>query len=159
MLICRNVQWHLVQFFSWVSIQRRCTVQTCVWRQTLLSAASWSQRSGPSSRGKCIACVYICVTDVFNGSPCWRSHCCSVPQERDVKEGADMLMVKPGLPYLDIMREVKDKVRISVGLGQCRAKHFGRSVHVVLHLYAPPTSLSSSPVTPWQCTMCRGSLP
>ncbi|KAF3848800.1 hypothetical protein F7725_015297 [Dissostichus mawsoni] len=29
--------------------------------------------------------------------------------ERDVKEGADMLMVKPGLPYLDIVREVKDK--------------------------------------------------
>ena len=31
-------------------------------------------------------------------------------QERDVREGADMLMVKPGLPYLDIVREVKDKV-------------------------------------------------
>uniref|UniRef100_A0AAY5L9D2 Delta-aminolevulinic acid dehydratase n=1 Tax=Esox lucius TaxID=8010 RepID=A0AAY5L9D2_ESOLU len=29
--------------------------------------------------------------------------------DRDVKEGADMLMVKPGLPYLDIVREVKDK--------------------------------------------------
>ncbi|KAI5089183.1 delta-aminolevulinic acid dehydratase [Silurus meridionalis] len=29
--------------------------------------------------------------------------------DRDVKEGADMLMVKPGLPYLDILREVKDK--------------------------------------------------
>jgi delta-aminolevulinic acid dehydratase/porphobilinogen synthase len=27
-----------------------------------------------------------------------------------VREGADMLMVKPGLPYLDIVREVKDKV-------------------------------------------------
>lgn len=36
--------------------------------------------------------------------------CWSVLQERDVREGADMLMVKPGLPYLDIMREVKDKV-------------------------------------------------
>lgn len=31
-------------------------------------------------------------------------------QERDVREGADMLMVKPGLPYLDIVRAVKDKV-------------------------------------------------
>lgn len=30
-------------------------------------------------------------------------------QERDVAEGADMLMVKPGLPYLDIVRETKDK--------------------------------------------------
>lgn len=29
--------------------------------------------------------------------------------ERDVKEGADMLMVKPGLPYLDVVRKTKDK--------------------------------------------------
>ncbi|XP_078281912.1 delta-aminolevulinic acid dehydratase [Rhinoraja longicauda] len=28
---------------------------------------------------------------------------------RDVEEGADVLMVKPGMPYLDIIREVKDK--------------------------------------------------
>jgi delta-aminolevulinic acid dehydratase/porphobilinogen synthase len=25
-------------------------------------------------------------------------------------EGADMLMVKPGLPYLDVVRKVKDEV-------------------------------------------------
>ncbi|KNC76185.1 delta-aminolevulinic acid dehydratase [Sphaeroforma arctica JP610] len=29
--------------------------------------------------------------------------------DRDVVEGADMLMVKPGGPYLDIIRELKDK--------------------------------------------------
>lgn len=28
--------------------------------------------------------------------------------ERDLKEGADMVMVKPGMPYLDICRRVKD---------------------------------------------------
>ncbi len=28
--------------------------------------------------------------------------------ERDLSEGADMVMVKPGMPYLDICREVKD---------------------------------------------------
>ncbi|XP_065916888.1 delta-aminolevulinic acid dehydratase-like [Dysidea avara] len=28
--------------------------------------------------------------------------------ERDVAEGADMLMVKPGMPYLDIVRDVKN---------------------------------------------------
>ena len=28
--------------------------------------------------------------------------------ERDVREGADMVMVKPGMPYLDICRRVKD---------------------------------------------------
>lgn len=27
---------------------------------------------------------------------------------RDVDEGADMLMVKPGMPYLDIVRRTKD---------------------------------------------------
>jgi hypothetical protein len=29
-----------------------------------------------------------------------------------VDEGADMLMVKPGLPYLDVVRKTKDKVEI-----------------------------------------------
>ncbi|XP_014289510.1 delta-aminolevulinic acid dehydratase [Halyomorpha halys] len=29
--------------------------------------------------------------------------------ERDVEEGADMLMVKPGLPYLDILKSTKEK--------------------------------------------------
>ena len=28
--------------------------------------------------------------------------------ERDLNEGADMVMVKPGMPYLDICRRVKD---------------------------------------------------
>jgi porphobilinogen synthase len=28
--------------------------------------------------------------------------------ELDVAEGADMVMVKPGLPYLDVLRRVKD---------------------------------------------------
>ena len=28
--------------------------------------------------------------------------------ERDLREGADMVMVKPGTPYLDIIRRVKD---------------------------------------------------
>ena len=32
----------------------------------------------------------------------------------DIKEGADMVMVKPGLPYLDIIRSVKDKFKIPV---------------------------------------------
>ncbi len=30
----------------------------------------------------------------------------------DLKEGADMVMVKPGLPYLDIVRRVKDEFRM-----------------------------------------------
>ncbi|GAC1531827.1 MAG: porphobilinogen synthase [Polyangiales bacterium] len=33
----------------------------------------------------------------------------------DVEEGADMLMVKPALPYLDVLRQVKDAVDVPVG--------------------------------------------
>ena len=32
----------------------------------------------------------------------------------DIKEGADMVMVKPGLPYLDIIHKIKDKFKIPV---------------------------------------------
>ena len=32
----------------------------------------------------------------------------------DIKEGADMVMVKPGLPYLDVIRVVKDNFKIPV---------------------------------------------
>jgi porphobilinogen synthase len=32
----------------------------------------------------------------------------------DIKEGADMVMVKPGMPYLDIIKSIKEKFRIPV---------------------------------------------
>ena len=32
----------------------------------------------------------------------------------DIREGADMVMVKPGLPYIDVIKEVKDKFKIPV---------------------------------------------
>jgi len=32
----------------------------------------------------------------------------------DIKEGADMVMIKPGMPYLDIIRMVKDSYKIPV---------------------------------------------
>jgi porphobilinogen synthase len=32
--------------------------------------------------------------------------------ELDIAEGADMVMVKPGLPYLDIVRRVKDEFQM-----------------------------------------------
>jgi porphobilinogen synthase len=32
----------------------------------------------------------------------------------DIKEGADMVMVKPGMPYLDIIKGIKDKFKIPV---------------------------------------------
>ena len=32
----------------------------------------------------------------------------------DIKEGADMVMVKPGLPYLDVIKEIKNNFKIPV---------------------------------------------
>ena len=32
----------------------------------------------------------------------------------DIKEGADIVMIKPGLPYLDIIKQVKDNFKIPV---------------------------------------------
>ena len=32
----------------------------------------------------------------------------------DIKEGADLIMVKPGIPYLDIIKSVKDNFKIPV---------------------------------------------
>ena len=32
----------------------------------------------------------------------------------DIKEGADMVMIKPGMPYLDIIKVIKDNFKIPV---------------------------------------------
>ena len=32
----------------------------------------------------------------------------------DINEGADIVMVKPGLPYLDIIRSIKDNFKIPI---------------------------------------------
>jgi len=32
----------------------------------------------------------------------------------DIKEGADMVMVKPGMPYLDIIKSIKEKFKIPI---------------------------------------------
>jgi porphobilinogen synthase len=34
----------------------------------------------------------------------------------DIEEGADMLMVKPGLAYMDIIREVKDATNVPMAV-------------------------------------------
>ncbi len=41
----------------------------------------------------------------------------------DIKEGADMVMIKPGLPYLDIIKIVKDKFRIPVFVYQVSGEY------------------------------------
>ena len=41
----------------------------------------------------------------------------------DVEEGADMLMVKPGLPYLDVIRRVKDRFGVPVAAYQVSGEY------------------------------------
>ncbi|MFA5556050.1 MAG: porphobilinogen synthase [Flavobacteriaceae bacterium] len=41
----------------------------------------------------------------------------------DVKEGADIVMIKPGLPYLDIVRDVKNAVDLPVSVYQVSGEY------------------------------------
>ena len=43
--------------------------------------------------------------------------------QMDVEEGADIVMVKPGLPYLDILREVKNAVNVPVSVYNIRGEY------------------------------------
>ena len=38
--------------------------------------------------------------------------------ELDVEEGADMLMVKPAMPYLDLVRQARDRFPVPIGAYQ-----------------------------------------
>lgn len=73
-----------------------------------------------SYSAKFASCFYGPFRDAAQSSPAFGDRrCYQLPPgarglalravDRDVREGADMLMVKPGMPYLDIVREVKDK--------------------------------------------------
>jgi len=41
----------------------------------------------------------------------------------DIEEGADIVMVKPGLPYLDVVREVKNKSEVPVAVYQVSGEY------------------------------------
>ena len=41
----------------------------------------------------------------------------------DIKEGADFVMVKPGLPYLDIIKSIKDNFKIPVFVYQVSGEY------------------------------------
>jgi len=43
--------------------------------------------------------------------------------ELDVREGADMVMVKPALPYLDVIRRVKDRFDLPVAASQVSGEY------------------------------------
>ncbi|XP_077593171.1 delta-aminolevulinic acid dehydratase [Stigmatopora nigra] len=89
-------------------------------KQALLSNGLGNRVSVLSYSAKFASCYYGPFRDAAQSKPAFGDRrCYQLPPgarglalravERDVREGADMLMVKPGLPYLDIVREVKDK--------------------------------------------------
>uniref|UniRef100_A0A8C6SH60 Delta-aminolevulinic acid dehydratase n=1 Tax=Neogobius melanostomus TaxID=47308 RepID=A0A8C6SH60_9GOBI len=82
-------------------------------KQFLLVNGLGNKVSVLSYSAKFASCYYGPFRDAAQSKPAFGDRrCYQLPpgaRERDVKEGADMLMVKPGLPYLDIVREVKDK--------------------------------------------------
>ena len=43
--------------------------------------------------------------------------------DRDVAEGADMVMVKPGMPYLDVVRDTKERVQVPVAVYQVSGEY------------------------------------
>nr|XP_057911823.1 delta-aminolevulinic acid dehydratase isoform X1 [Doryrhamphus excisus] len=89
-------------------------------KQALLANGLGNKVSVLSYSAKFASCYYGPFRDAAQSKPAFGDRrCYQLPPgarglalravERDVKEGADMLMVKPGLPYLDIVRDVKDK--------------------------------------------------
>jgi porphobilinogen synthase len=43
--------------------------------------------------------------------------------DRDIEEGADMVMVKPGGPYLDIVRDCKERVNVPIAIYQVSGEY------------------------------------
>ena len=43
--------------------------------------------------------------------------------EGDIAEGADMLLMKPGMPYLDILREARDRFDLPLGVYQVSGEY------------------------------------
>ncbi|XP_006640610.3 delta-aminolevulinic acid dehydratase isoform X1 [Lepisosteus oculatus] len=89
-------------------------------KQALVSHALGNKVSVMSYSAKFASCYYGPFRDAAQSKPAFGDRrCYQLPPgarglalravDRDVREGADVLMVKPGLPYLDIVREVKDK--------------------------------------------------
>lgn len=88
-------------------------------KQALISNDLGNKVSVMSYSAKFASCFYGPFRDAAQSKPAFGDRrCYQLPPgarglalravNRDVKEGADMLMVKPGMPYLDIIREVKE---------------------------------------------------
>lgn len=89
-------------------------------KEALISHDMGNKVSVMSYSAKFASCFYGPFRDAALSKPAFGDRrCYQLPPgakglaaravNRDVREGADILMVKPGMPYLDLVREVKDK--------------------------------------------------
>ncbi|XP_028561528.2 delta-aminolevulinic acid dehydratase isoform X1 [Podarcis muralis] len=89
-------------------------------KQALISNDLGNKVSVLSYSAKFASCFYGPFRDAAQSKPAFGDRrCYQLPPgsrglalravDRDVREGADMLMVKPGMPYLDLVWEVKEK--------------------------------------------------
>ncbi|KAK7803978.1 hypothetical protein U0070_012445 [Myodes glareolus] len=88
-------------------------------KTALLKHGLGNRVSVMSYSAKFASCFYGPFRDAAQSSPAFGDRRCyqlppgarglALRAARDIREGADTLMVKPGLPYLDVVREVKDK--------------------------------------------------
>ncbi|KAH0615362.1 hypothetical protein JD844_004544 [Phrynosoma platyrhinos] len=89
-------------------------------KEALLSNDLSNKVSVMSYSAKFASCFYGPFRDAALSKPAFGDRrCYQLPPgsrglalravDRDVREGADILMVKPGMPYLDLVREVKNR--------------------------------------------------
>nr|XP_020664846.1 delta-aminolevulinic acid dehydratase [Pogona vitticeps] len=89
-------------------------------KEALVSNDLGNKVSVLSYSAKFASCFYGPFRDAAQSKPAFGDRrCYQLPPgsrglalravDRDVREGADLLMVKPGMPYLDLVREVKDR--------------------------------------------------
>jgi len=103
--------------------RQRCGSQRhVVWGPQLLSAAAWGGGGGGGDAGS---------GDVGLPHPLLRlptRPCRGLATRavlRDLAEGADYVMVKPGGPYLDIVRDTADVAKVPVAVYQVRKTEVG----------------------------------
>uniref|UniRef100_A0A8C3LK10 Delta-aminolevulinic acid dehydratase n=1 Tax=Chrysolophus pictus TaxID=9089 RepID=A0A8C3LK10_CHRPC len=89
-------------------------------KKALISNDMGNKVSVMSYSAKFASCFYGPFRDAAQSKPAFGDRrCYQLPPgarglalravDRDVREGADMLMVKPGMPYLDLVRDVKEQ--------------------------------------------------
>ncbi|XP_044296021.1 delta-aminolevulinic acid dehydratase isoform X1 [Varanus komodoensis] len=92
----------------------------CAIKEALISHDMGNKVSVMSYSAKFASCFYGPFRDAALSKPAFGDRrCYQLPPasrglalravDRDVREGTDILMVKPGMPYLDLVREVKSK--------------------------------------------------